>query len=50
LRAYEEDVEMRDAEADEADVEKELEGKPGTLEFQPNLTLPTLTFRTRKQL
>ena len=28
LNAYEEDVEMRDAEAEEADVEKELDGTP----------------------
>jgi len=28
LKAYEEDVEMRDAEAEEADVENELNGTP----------------------
>ena len=47
LNAYEEDVEMRDSEAEEADVENELDGKPGILEFLPNLTLLNLTFRTR---
>ena len=50
LTAYEEDVEMRDIEAEEADVENELDGKPGILEFLPNLTLLNLTFRTRQQL
>ena len=41
---------MRDVEAEEVDVEKELDGRPGTLEFQPNLTLLDLISRTRKQL
>jgi len=41
---------MLDTEEEEADVEAELDGRPGTLEFQPNLTLFNLIFRTRKQL
>src|SRR5258706_10254237 len=45
LNAYEEDVEMRDTEAEEADVENELDGRPGILEFPPNLTLLNLAFR-----
>lgn len=50
LSAYEEDVEMRDVEAEEADVENELEGRPGILEFLPDLTLHILIFRIRRQL